>query len=59
MLVSKVVCMFPVAGPGGIPSVPHPQRDPVLLFSHTFLLKSARKGTPGADPGGPGGLGSP
>ena len=33
-------------GGGGVPGTRHPLRDPILLFSHTFSLKSACIGGP-------------
>ena len=37
-------CMIPIAvvDPGGVPPACAPQQDPILSFSHTFLLKSIR-----------------
>ena len=44
----KVLMIKPLAdlGGGGMPGTCHPLWDPILLFSHTFSLKSASIGGP-------------
>ena len=43
----NIYLLYTIGGSGGgVPGARHPLWDPILLFSHTFSLKSARVGGP-------------